>query len=221
MISRIRNYVGRGRVSFRLRSSKRRRRAGKRAVVDHRATYRSGPGEEWTYEGDEIRLNGRPVEEFLDPSDVDISEWCFIEDSLTAYRDWAYANKAPRFRKMAFAINGIQHRILKTLRGLYNARTGGITLTWGDGGLLLNNVNVRAILAMYHVRPTEKARLFIEGLKSKLALILCQHDANPQVSRAAAAVQGLYDDVCTSLTRETIDSFRLSAPARHLDQSHG
>ncbi len=191
--------------------------AAERPVVDHHATFSPGQGEVWSYKGGRIYLNNAEIEEYLKTDTPDIGQWCHILDSLKAYDDWAYSNKARQFRALHFSINGIQERMLKHLRGMYHTRMGGITLTFGEGALLLNNVNVRALLAMYHVRPTEKARRFLEGMKSKLALILCQHHGNPQVSRVAGLVQALYEELCSSLHRETIDSHRLSAGGESVD----
>lgn len=209
MIRRIRNYIGRR--GFRAWGERGASGAAARPVVDHHATFCAGPGEEWTYQGGHVYLNGEEIEAYLKPESPDVGQWCYLLDALKSYDDWAYANKARQFRRLHFTINGIQERVLKQLRGLYHSRMGGLSLTFGDGSLLINNVNVRALLAMYHVRPTEKAKCFLEGMKSKLALILCQHHGNPQVSRVATLVQALYDELCASLQRATIDTRGLPA----------
>jgi hypothetical protein len=194
-------------------------RAGKRPAVDHLSTYEPVPGESWTFEGNTICLNGEPVESFVQREHPDVSQWSQLIDSLQAYRDWAYSNKAPRFQTLAAMTNGVQEHILKELRVLYDTQLGGITLTLGDGQVLLNNVNVRALLAMYHSRPTARARQFLEGMKAKLAMILYRHHSNPQVTRLSGVLQELYRDVCTSLDRETIDTFALPPDSQIVGES--
>ena len=216
MIQRIRHYIGRrGSRLFGDRGGA--ASAATQPAVDHHVTFVAAPGEKWTYKGGRVYLNDDDIEEYLKPEFPNVGQWCQILDSLKTYDDWAYANHARQFRKLHFTINGIQERVLKQLRGLYHARMGGIALTFGDGALLMNNINVRALLAMYHVRPTAKARTFLEGIKSKLALILCRHEGNPQVSRVATLVQALYDELCSSLCRETIDTRRLAAGGEFVD----
>ncbi|MBI2344421.1 MAG: hypothetical protein HYV02_08845 [Deltaproteobacteria bacterium] len=211
MIRRIRNYIRTRGVGIRWSPYARRPQAPhEQPPVDAHATFQAGPQEEWTYRGGRLYLNNAEIEEYTDPAHPDIPAWCHLIDALHAYRDWAFTRGVPHFRRMAFAINGAQEKILKQMRRLYELQIGGMTLTLGDGTVLLNNVNIRALLAMYHVRPTNKARKFLEGMRSKLALILCHHNDSPQVSRVARVVQDLYDEIGRSLTRETIDALRLS-----------
>lgn len=216
MIGRIRQYITRR--GFRVRTDRGvHGDAAQQAPIDPYATFRPGPGEEWAYRGGCIYLNGEEIEKYLNGESPDVAQWCQILDSLKLYDDWAYATHARQFRALHFAINGIQERVLKQLRNLYHARIGALSLTFGDGEILINNVNVRALLAMYHVRPTAKAKQFLEGMKAKLALILCRHHDNPQVGRVATLVQALYDDLCTSLQRSTIDTPCLPAGPESVD----
>ncbi|GEM_PF-2811867 len=211
MINKIRQFIGGTRLGERWGLSSNVARPRRRR--DRRATWRRAAGEVWTLAHGVVCVNGRDVESEVSSDRRDVAQWCQLSETLQEYLDWAFAEESPVFQELASAIHGVQNRLLKKIRRVYDERTSGVTLTWGDGSVLLNNVNVRAILAMYHVRPTDKARRFILGLQQKLALILCQHEASPQVSRAAGAVRDLYHDICTSLTRETIDTRCLPAPA--------
>lgn len=214
MIQQLRDYLER----WRLRRAQRPQAAPcAQQPVDACASYAPAVGEVWTFAWNRLQLNGEEMEAYLDPQRTDALTWCHLLDSLQAYHDWAYANGVPSYPKLARAVAHYRARLLRRVHRSYHERMGGVNLSWGDGHLLLNNVNVRALLAMYNVRPTNKARQFLEGLRAKLALILCQGSVQSQASRATHVAQGLYDDICKSLTRETIDSRCLPPRVCHLD----
>lgn len=216
MIDKIRRHVSRYAwdTLFRPESSQQRSgatRQRRRPRVDHRTAWRVSADEEWAFERGCVQLNGEPVEDFLATERPEVGLWSDIMDGLQAYRDWAYAAEAPAWPRLAEAINQVQNRILYQMDQVYQTRVGGVALTWHEGKLLINNVNVRALMCMYHMRPTERARRFLEGMKAKLALILCQHGTNPQVARAVHAVQDLYHELSESLARQTINALCLPA----------
>lgn len=201
-----------------------------RKEVDPSLPFQISQGEILTFEGGEIKLNGESVSDLINLDAArarsaggaaasgekvkvfaDIGQHCHLLESLQEYKDYAYGINARQFPKLSVKIDDLQNRMLGQLQQIYSEQIDGITLRFGDGGLLVNNVNVRALMAMYSLRPTEKARVFLEGIRQKLALILVRHQSNPQVARALGAVQGLYHELSASLTRETIDSIRLPA----------
>lgn len=179
-------------------------------TADPRCRFRRAPGEEWTFDGQSILLNGRDVTEMLEPGEGEIGAWCGLVEALGEYRDWAYAQQALQLAKLQHVAGGLQERALVLLQRVYAEKMGGLSFSWGDGQFFLNNINIRAMLAMYHARPTARARQFLEGLREKLALILRNQTASPQQIRVQDVVRDVYDEVCTSLAAPAVD--RLCLP---------
>jgi hypothetical protein len=193
-------------------------RASLKGQVDAKVTYSAGPEEVWTFEHRRLYLNGHDFAEYLDPKKTDALSWCQLLDSLQEYAHWAFAHGVPTYPKIAKAVAHYRNQLQRSVHKDFHERMGGVRLTWGEGEVLINNLNVRALLTMYQVRPTAKARCFLEGLRTKLALLLCQGPNNPEISRATNVVQGLYDEICTSLARETIDTHCLPTGSEPLTQ---
>ncbi|MBI4365409.1 MAG: hypothetical protein HY543_01170 [Deltaproteobacteria bacterium] len=173
---------------------------------DAKCSFRRAPGETWTYEYGAVCLNGAAIDEWLTEETTDIGLWCGLVDGLGDYREWARDHTVPDRERLLHAIAGLHERALIGLRHVYDQKMGGVSLSWGDGAVLINNINVRAMLAMYHVRPTERARRFLEGLRAKLALILCRQTISPDAARLEGIARATYEELCHGLTTPTIDT---------------
>lgn len=213
MINPLRDYWERRR--FRVDRGEKRVREHAGRGVDHCCTYACAPGEEWSFDGQAVCLNGTDVETCLERGEEEVATWCGLIDGLAEYQEWARVHRAPQLERLAHVIAGLQERALGQLRRIYEEKVGGMAIRWGDGQVLLNNVNIRAMLAMYHVRPTTKARRFLEGLRHKLALILCDQTISPHLARAQRAVQDIYHDLCASLAHPPVDQLCLPAGGGH------
>lgn len=210
MVSPIRDYLERWRTT----GSGRRQSGSASQATDACCTFQRAPGEEWSFDGQSVLLNGRDVSDLLDGGDGEVSTWCGVIDALGEYRSFADARPFSQKGRLTGVIGGLQERALSQLGRVYDEKMGGIAVKWGDGQLLINNVNVRAMLAMFHVRPTNKAKKFLEGLKNKLSLILCNQTTNHHVARAQEVVRELYDEVCSSLATPAIDTLCLPSGDR-------
>lgn len=183
--------------------------------LDHQLTFRRGADEEWKFKDGHIFVNEVDVEEVLDYGSRNVRLWCGVSEALMEYRDEVLC-RGGRNRSRFFArIGAIQDKVLCNMKRLYDEKTDGIYLSLGDGEVLFNNFNVRAFLAMYHLRPTEKARKFLFGLKSKLALILVNRNGTPQYERVHRVIQQLYEEVLGALDIPPIETRRLSSDFGH------
>lgn len=179
--------------------------------LDHQLSFRSDAGDTWQFDGQHVLQNGADVEEKVDHPRAGVRDWEDISASLNIYKDVVHHRAPSRFARLVAAIDRIQGRILFHMKRIFDEKMGAVQLRWGDGAALLNNVNIRALMALYHVRPTEKARRYLDGLKSKLALILSGAHASPAYARVRPLAQDLYDEITDSLARPTLDCPRLSA----------
>lgn len=177
--------------------------------LDHQLTFRSDAGDAWQFDGQHVMHNGEDVEEEIERPKASVRDWEDISASLSIYKDVVSRRAPTRLARLAAAVERVQGRILLLMKRVFDEKMGALTLRWGDGRALLNNVNVRALMAMYHVRPTEKARCYLDGLKRKLGLILAQGHVSPAYARVNSLAQDLYDEITDSLQVPAYDRLRL------------
>lgn len=182
--------------------------------LDHQLTFKRNPGEEWQYRNGHLFVNNTDIEDILDYESRDVELWCAISEALVDYKDEVLRRGGKNKSKFITKITSVQDKVLINLKRLYDEKTDGIYLSFGDGELLFNNFNVRAFLAMYHLRPTIKAKKFLMGLKSKLALILVNRNGTAQYERVHRVIQQLYHEVSHALEIPTIETRCLPADSR-------
>ena len=183
--------------------------------IDHQLTFQRDAGEQWTFRDGHIYLNDEDIEDLLNEARDDVKFQSAVSDAVSEYRELVWKKGNGSFAKFSVRADAIQDKILCNMKRIYDERTGGVRLAWGDGACLLNNLNVRAILAMYHIRPTEKARKFLKGLKSKLALILVNKNGSPHFERVNSVVKSLYNEVDSALDKTPIDGCYLPCHNGH------
>lgn len=179
--------------------------------LDHQLTFNRDANEKWSFRDGHIYLNNEDIEDILNEEYDNVKFQSAVSDAISEYKDLVYEKGNGSWAKFSARADGIQEKILCNMKRIYDERTGGIRLAWGDGAYLLNNLNVRALLAMYHVRPTEKARKFLRGLKSKLALILINKNGSSHYERINSVIKALYDEVDTAINSTPIDGHYLPA----------
>jgi hypothetical protein len=177
--------------------------------LDHQLTFRSDAGDTWQFDGHHVLQDGEDVEEKVDHPKAGVRDWEDVSARLAIYKNVVQRRAPSRFARLAAAIDRIHGRILFHMKRVFDEKMGAVQLRWGDGRALLNNVNIRALMALYHVRPTEKARRYLDGLKTKLGLILSGAHASPAYARVQGLAQDLYDEITDSLAVPTIDRPRL------------
>lgn len=174
--------------------------------LDHQLTFKRNVDEEWTFRGGHVYVNDMDVEDLIDYDSRDVRLWCGVSEGVEDYKGDVVGRDGAKKSQFLARANCIQDKVLFNMKRLYDEKTDGFYLTLGDGEFLFNNFNVRAFLAMYHMRPTEKARRFLFGLKSKLALILVNRNGTPQYERVHRVVQRLYQEVVDALSVSPIET---------------
>jgi hypothetical protein len=183
--------------------------------LDHQLHFCSDSGESWQFTGQQILRNHDDIEVAVDHPTAGVRDWEDISAGLTTYKAVVHQRAPGRFARLSAVCDRVQGRILHHMKRVFDEKMGAVTLRWGDGTALLNNVNVRALMALYHVRPTAKARRYLDGLKSKLALILSGADASPAYARVRGLAQDLYDEITDSLAVPAFDCPRLPPGGGH------
>jgi len=178
---------------------------------DHQVNgYQRGPDEHWNFKDGRIYVNDEDVEHLVDKNPNDTKLLSAITDAVSEYRDVIYKKSAYQYGNVNKSAERILDKVLCNMKRIYDEKTGGVSLRWGDGAYLINSLNVRAFLAFYYVRPTEKARRFLVGLRSRLALILCNKGCSPHYERMARVARALYNEVEDAIHTTPIDGRYLS-----------
>lgn len=183
--------------------------------LDHQLTFKRDADEEWKYRNGQILINDLDVEEVLDYEERDVRLWCGVSEALMDYKAMVVSKKGPNKSKFLAKVTAVQDKVLYNLKRLYDEKRDGINLTFGDGEFLFNDFNIRAFLAMYHLRPTKKAQSFLRGLKSNLSFILVNKNATSHYERVHKIVQQLYAEVLNALEVPLIETHCLPPGSDH------
>ncbi len=164
--------------------------------LDHQLTFNRNPNEKWTYGDDgHFYLNGEEVEELLTNNSEVVSFQSGVSEALSEYSELVRKKNDPRYSKFASRVDNVQTGILGNMKRIYDEKTGGMSLQRRRGELFINNIDLRRILAMYHLRPTPKAQTFLRNFLAKLNLILMNKSGSPHFERANDMIKSLYAEV--------------------------
>ncbi len=141
------------------------------------------------------------------------SYWSDVSRKLEAYRRWAMDNiKDPeQLALFAAMLHGILTKISGRLKRKFDETVDGIAFYIEEGQLLLNGINVHAFIEMAKRHPTQKARIFLKGLQTRLGLVLGNRGGNNRYDRIRGLVQELSLQIDEELAKPLPDS-TLSSP---------
>lgn len=163
--------------------------------LDHQLTFNPQPGEQWSYRDGHVFINEIDVNELVNKNGNDVSLLSGLSFSLDEYRTFVWGRGGHSHAKFNGAISALQGKIIGRLGSMYEGLTGGIHYEYDDTVFWLNNVNVHAVLALYRVKPTIKARAYLKGLRDKLFLIIARKQSSPRSDGIYAVVKGLICDI--------------------------
>lgn len=162
-------------------------------------------GLRWSFSGGKVCIDGQDVNRLLSNHPFDIGFWMGLADGITEYRKKVMktVREADQLGRFLGAIEALLGKIMGKLQKAYDQKISG--LSWSllqDGQLVLNGINVRSFLALYRVRKTEKAKKFLEGLQSKLKVLLENHQHSADYERIRGVVEELYWEVDEELNSD-------------------
>lgn len=183
--------------------------------VDHQLTFNRDANERWTYKDGQILVNNEDIEELVKEERDNVRFQVGVSEALSEYKAQLSKRKCRDFGKFCSKADTIQGTILSNMRRIFDEKTSGVRMNLNDGNCLLNNVNIRAFIAMYKIHPTLKAYKFLRNLKSKLALILVNKGGSAHFDRLTKIARDLYDEVEGALQQTPIDGAFLTAGSGH------
>jgi len=93
-------------------------------------------------------------------------------------------------------------KIMRLLKRRYDETADGLSYRLDeDGQLTLNGMNVNAFIEMARQYPSDKARKFLKGLKTRLSHILTNKSRNPNYDKIREATYQLFEEIDLELKR--------------------
>lgn len=148
--------------------------------LDHQLTFNPDPNQEWRYRSNHVFINDEDVNELINDNPRDISFLSSLTISLDEYKNFVRIRGGKRNAKFTASVEGLQCKIAGRLGSIYDEMCGGVRCEFDDEALWINNVNVKAVVALYKMRPTTQAREYLKGLRMKLFLIIARTHSNPR-----------------------------------------
>ena len=174
-------------------------------------------GLRWTFSEGKVCVDGQEVNRLLNERPVDASYWMGVAEGMSQYRKRVHKaiRDAEQFARFEAVVDALMGKILCRLKKMYDQKMSGLSWTLEDGQLVLNGINIRSFLALYRLRKTEKARKFLKGLRSRLAVLLENRQESPDYERIREMVSEIFGEVQAELAFEEASSagYYLSSPS--------
>lgn len=168
--------------------------------LDHRLAFVPAFDEKWTFDEErKICLNGIDVKEVMAEGGNNIGVLCGLFQGLSDYQGHVWKKGGRCFEKFNGVVDSLKSAVQHKLGNIYDNLTGGICFEFSEDEFWINNINVRSVLSLYRIKPTEKARRYLSGLHDKLGLILSHRQSSSRYDGVSDRAQGLYDEISLAL----------------------
>lgn len=158
-------------------------------------------GIRWSFSGGKILLDGQDVNRLVTHDSSDVGLWMGLAQGLDEYRKKISreASERDQFGKFQAVVEALLGKILGRLKKAYDQKMSGLSWTLENGQLILNGINIRSFLALYKLRKTDKAKRFLKGLRTQLAVLLENPDESPDYERIHKFVEELFQEINSEL----------------------
>lgn len=181
--------------------------------LDHRLTFSPSKDEKWTFEDNQIFLNGQDANEVINEMGEDIHGLNCISAALDEYRQFVWSKNGRSLGKFNGKVNALLEKVLGRMGSIFDGIIGGVRFEYSNGDLWVNNINLRTVLNLYKLRPTQKAKCYLVGLRNKLALILGSQNGNPRYDGVTAEAERLFNEISCVIDQIPPDDAPLCLPA--------
>lgn len=202
------NYINRFR---RASSSKRRSSRDSGSVedlpLDKKLTFSPNTGHNWTFDEEKrkVLFDEVDVGELIAESKQDLGFLHACSQWLYEYQQFVWGKGGKSCANFNAAVNSLQDRIQGCFVTIYDDLTGGVHFECYGEDFWINNINVNSVLKLYKLRPTEKARTYLFGLRDKLGLILSRCHSSTRYDGIYEKANGLFDEITVALECITPD----------------
>lgn len=139
--------------------------------LDHQLSFVQN-NEKWTFRDNRVFIDGEDAREVVGHAANSVDVLCSVSQGLSDYQQHVWSRGGKGNAKFNGAVASLHGTICGRLGAIYEDMTGGVRFECRGDEFWINNINVRSVLNLYRLRPTDKARHYLRGLKQKLDLIL-------------------------------------------------
>ncbi|HKY62936.1 MAG TPA: hypothetical protein VJR29_05920 [bacterium] len=173
-------------------------------------------GQRFDYRNGQILLNNQNLAHLIGENITHLSAqyWTTLSRRLARYRDWATisVDDPEALAKFSALLHALLTKIFGRIKKKFDQTIDGVSFHLEDGQLLLNGVNVNAFLEMARKRRTEKGRVFLKGLRNRLALLQSNRNGNPNYEKIRETVERLANAIEAELRHWVPEVIALPPP---------
>lgn len=182
------------------------------------------PAGKWGFSKGQIILNGRNVAQILTQAGQQPAAfWSKLANDLDAFRHYYIRKHSKKRRKkvgdsdteeeldptselghLSALVEAYIAKIMRILKKKYDETSDGLSYSLDEEGqLTINGINVTSFIEMARRYPSDKARLFLRGLKSRLSHILSNKSRNPNYEKIREITEALFKEIDQEIKRIT------------------
>ncbi len=177
-------------------------------------------GQRFDYQQGKILLNNQNLAQLISENltHLGANYWTTLSKRLALYRDWAtIAVDDPESLGQFLALmHAFLTKIYQRIKKKFDETLDGVSFHLEDGQLLLNGVNVHAFLKLAKRHRNEKARIFLKGLRMRLAVLQSNRSGNPSYEKIRETVDHLVESIEKELQHYPPAVIELPPPAPRL-----
>ncbi|MFO1464742.1 MAG: hypothetical protein U1F66_13325 [bacterium] len=174
-------------------------------------------GQKFDYQGGRILLNGQNLAELISENLTHLSAqyWTTLSRRLARYRDWAtlHIDDPDALAKFSALVHAFLTKVFGRIKKKFDETIDGVSYHLEDGQLLLNGVNVNAFLEMARKHRSEKGRIYLKGMRNRLAVLLSNRGGNPNYEKIRETVERLANAIEKELQNYPPTVIELPPPA--------
>lgn len=174
-------------------------------------------GQKFDYQGGKILMNNQNLAQFISENLTHLGAqyWTALTRRLATYRDWAtlHVDDPEALAKFSALLHAFLTKIFGRIKKKFDETIDGVSFHLEDGQLLLNGVNVNAFLEMAKKHRTEKGRIFLKGMRNRLAILQSNRGGNPNYEKIRETVERLSSAIEKELLNYTPTVIQLPPPS--------
>lgn len=190
------------------------REIGRRPAQDWRFTIQ---GQKFDFQGGKILLNNQNLAQLIGENLTHLSAqyWTTLSRRLARYRDWAtlHVDDPDALAKFSALMHAFLTKIFGRIKKKFDETMDGVSFHLEDGQLLLNGVNVNAFLEMAKKHRTEKGRIFLKGMRNRLAILQSNRGGNSNYEKIRETVERLSAAIEKELLNYSLAVIQLPPPS--------
>lgn len=179
---------------------------------------------QWQYFRGSLLVNGKEITTLMEEAlQEPPSTWSVLGEDLKSFLSVVanrYARKKIRKKnssdlddfdeldpsgelsRLASLVEAYSGKVLRILKKKYDEKKDGFSYTIDEEGqLVLNGVNVTAFLHTAHTYPSDKAKIFLRGLKNRLSYILTNKSNNANYEKIREATEKIFRQIDEEIVR--------------------